>query len=151
MNSEVTSNTNTVSQAEANSQSSFKNKYSLDKRAKWAAEARQQYPNKFPLIIERAQDKNTLENLEEMANPKFLMPNTFKVAEVLTIIKKKLQLTREVQQQSGIVLFAEGRYLMKSDAPISDIYERHQDKEDGFLYIVYQVEKVYGASEPSFD
>jgi hypothetical protein len=67
----------------------------LEKRAKWAAEARAQYPNKFPLIIERAQDKNTSDKLEEMANPKFLMPSTFKVAEVLTIIKKKLQLTRE--------------------------------------------------------
>lgn len=45
-------------------------------------------------------------------------------------------------------MFAEGRYLMKGDAPIADIYERHRDKEDDFLYIVYQVEKVYGdASE----
>lgn len=36
-----------------------------------------------------------MDKLEEMANPKFLMPSAFKVAEVLTIIKKKLQITKE--------------------------------------------------------
>ena len=70
------------------------------------------------------------------------MPNTFKVSEVLTIIKKKLQLNREKQQ--GIVLFAEGTHLMKHDTPISEVYERFRDQQDGFLYIVYAEEQIYG-------
>ena len=65
----------------------FKTKYSLgrqeklsetfdiEKRQKWAAEALAQYPNKFPLIIERAEEdeKRTQGNqkvLVEMSNPK---------------------------------------------------------------------------------
>jgi hypothetical protein len=53
------------------------------------------------------------------------MPNTFKVSEVLTIIKKKLQLPRDKQQ--GIVLLADGKFLMKHECPIADIYEKHRD------------------------
>ncbi len=44
--------------------------FALEKRKKWAAEAIAQYPNKFPLIIERADDKNTQSKLSDMANPK---------------------------------------------------------------------------------
>ena len=73
------------------------------------------------------------------------MPNTFKVSEVLTIIKKKLHLSRE--QQQGIILLAEGKFLMKHDAPLSAIYEKNRDKEDGFLYVVYAEEQVYGADD----
>ncbi len=70
------------------------------------------------------------------------MPNTFKVSEVLTIIKKKLHIARD--QQQGIVLLADGKFLMKHDSPLTDIYERHKDSQDGFLYIIYAEEQVYG-------
>ena len=78
-----------------NSQVPFKAKYSLgkykqasftkitvnkEKRKKWAAEAKAQYPNKFPLIIERAGEDNRHANgnkggaaaprIAEMQNPK---------------------------------------------------------------------------------
>ena len=72
------------------------------------------------------------------------MPNTFKMSEVLTIIKKKLQLSRE--QQQGVILFAAGKTLVKNDEPLSAIFEKHMDS-DGFLYIVYAEEQVYGALE----
>ena len=47
----------------------------IEKRQKWAAEALAQYPNKFPLIIERAEEdeKRTRGHkvpLGEMSNPK---------------------------------------------------------------------------------
>lgn len=54
------------------------------------------------------------------------MPNTFKVSEVLTIIKKKLHLTKE--QQQGIILLADGKYLMKHDELLTNIYEKYRDK-----------------------
>ena len=71
------------------------------------------------------------------------MPNTFKVSEVLTIIKKKLHLTKE--QQQGIILLADGKHLMKHDELLTNIYEKYRDKQDGFLYIVFAEEQVYGA------
>lgn len=73
------------------------------------------------------------------------MPNTFKVSEMLTIIKKKLHMSRD--QQTAIILLADGKYLMKHDTPLSTIYEKYHDKEDGFLYVVYAEEQAYGAFE----
>ena len=70
------------------------------------------------------------------------MPNTFKVSEVLTIIRKKLQLNRDEHQ--GMVLLAAGKHLMKHDAMLKEIYEKYKDPEDGFLYIVYAQEQIYG-------
>lgn len=77
-----------------------------------------------------------------MANPKFLMPNTFKVSEVLTIIKKKLHLASG--EHHGVILFAEGNRMLRMEDKISEVYENYKDKEDGFLYIVYSAEQIYG-------
>ena len=44
-----------------------------EKRIKWAQDAKTQYPNKFPLIVERAQDRaanSPTLDLAEMGNPK---------------------------------------------------------------------------------
>ena len=70
------------------------------------------------------------------------MPNTFKISEVLTIIRKKLHLSRE----QGLIIFAQGRYLMKGEAPLTDVYEKYHDQQDGFLYIVFAEENTYGAN-----
>lgn len=67
------------------------------------------------------------------------MPATFRVGEVTTIIRKKLHMGRE----QGLFLLADGKHIMKQNASLMEIFEKHQD-EDGFLYIVYAHEKVYG-------
>ena len=43
-----------------------------------------------------------------------------------------------------MVMLAAGKNLMKHDAMLSDIYEKYKDQEDGFLYIVYAQEQIYG-------
>ena len=73
---------------------------------------------------------------------RFHIPSNFKVAEVLTIIKKKLQVSRDSQQ--GLILLADGKFLMKHETGIAEIFEKHRDKEDGFLYVIYAEEQVYG-------
>ena len=60
----------------------------------------------------------------------------------MAIVRKKLQLNRD--EHLGMILLADGKHLMKSDAQLSDIYQKYADKEDGFLYIVYALEQVYG-------
>ena len=36
-----------------------------------------------------------------------------------------------------------GRYMLKQTDVLQDVYERHKD-EDGFLYLVYVEENIYG-------
>jgi len=67
------------------------------------------------------------------------MPSNFKVGEVITIIRKKLSMGRE----QGLFLLANGKHIMKPSAPLADIFQKCED-EDGFLYVVYAQEKMYG-------
>ncbi len=60
------------------------------------------------------------------------MPVGFQVGEVITIIRKKLNLSRD----QGIFLLANGKHLMKPSQPLVEAYEKYCD-EDGFLYVVY--------------
>ena len=66
------------------------------------------------------------------------------MAEVLAIIKKKLQVPADAQR--GMVLLADGRHLMKNDTGIAEVFEKHRDPEDGFLYVIYAEEQVFGGA-----
>ena len=67
------------------------------------------------------------------------MPKVFTVAEAMSIVRDKLQLSRE----QGVVLMAEGKYILKLTSSMMDVYNKHRD-EDGFLYLVYSGENIYG-------
>lgn len=53
--------------------------YSIEKRTQWSNEAKERYPQKLPLIIEK---EAKCVAVDDLVNPKFLMPNTFTIAEV---------------------------------------------------------------------
>ncbi len=57
----------------------FKQLYSIEKRTQWSNEAKERYPQKLPLIIEK---EAKCVAVDDLVNPKFLMPNTFTIAEV---------------------------------------------------------------------
>ena len=67
------------------------------------------------------------------------MPKAFTVGEVLSVIRSKLNLTRE----QGLVLMASGKYILKQNTSIAEVYEQYRD-EDGFLYLLYAEENIYG-------
>ena len=67
------------------------------------------------------------------------MPKIFTVGEVLQVVRSKLNLKRE----QGLILMAGGKYVLKQGHVIDDIYQKHKD-EDGFLYLVYAEENIYG-------
>ena len=108
----------------------------LEKRCQDALRARQQYPTKLPLIIERAADQK---GMDELKNPKFMMPQNFRMSDVQTVVRKHLAIGKD----EGLFLLANGTHVLKSNASLREMFEKHKD-EDGFLYIVYAEEKVYG-------
>ena len=69
------------------------------------------------------------------------MPRSFTIGEVLSIIRSKLNLRRE----QGLVLVVCGKYMLKANAILSDIYDIYKD-QDGFLYLIYAEENIYGWS-----
>lgn len=67
------------------------------------------------------------------------MPKSFTIGEVLATIRNKLHIT----PQQGIVLLADGKYILKNGSILAEVYEQHRD-EDGFLYLIYTDENIYG-------
>ena len=68
------------------------------------------------------------------------MPRNFTVAEMATAIRQKLELS----SSEGLVIMANnGKYMLKSDSVLADVYLKHRDK-DGFLYLVYTQENIFG-------
>ena len=51
------------------------------------------------------------------------MPKRFTVAEAMSIVRDKLKLRKE----QGIVLLANGKYMLKQTAFLVDIYEQYKD------------------------
>ena len=72
------------------------------------------------------------------------MPKAFTVGEVLAVLRTRLELTRE----EGLVLFAHDKYMLRPNTKLEDVYERYKD-EDGFLYLVYAEENIYGWDFPA--
>ena len=60
------------------------------------------------------------------------MAKSFKVAEVLATVRQKL----DVPASDGLLLYAGGN-LLKSGEALIDVFDKHKDKGDGFLYLEY--------------
>lgn len=68
-----------------------------------------------------------------------MMPASFKMSEVISIIRKNLKIGRD----QGLFLLAQGKHVMKANASLVTMYDKYKD-QDGFLYIVYAEENIYG-------
>lgn len=91
----------------------------------------------MPLIVEKDHRCATLDDLE---NPKFLMPKTFQIAEVQAIIRRKLSLSKE---KGLFLLVNNGKEIVRSNDSLETVFDKHKDT-DGFLYILYTEEEIYG-------
>ena len=67
------------------------------------------------------------------------MPKNFTIGEVTSVLRQRLSLSRE----EGLVLFANEKHLVKVRSKLEEVYEKYKDG-DGFLYLVYAEENIYG-------
>ena len=99
----------------------FKYLYTKEQRLTWSEEARTKYPNKFPIIVEKDHKCQTIDDLQ---NPKFLMPKAFEISEVQTIIRRKLKLKKE---QGLFLMCQEGKELLKANSKLNDVFNKFKD------------------------
>lgn len=112
----------------------FKTHYSYSKRREESERIRDKYPDRIPVICE----KNWNANLNELDRNKFLIPTDFTVGQFMYVIRKRLRLPCE----KAIFLFVSGS-IPSSGMTLMALYESFKD-EDGFLYITYSEESVFG-------
>jgi len=121
---------------------SFKSEHSFERRKQLAMKLRTMYPDRLPIIVEKAPNSQA----PDICKKKFLAPADMSVQKFSLEIKKQLQpSTYSDVSQIAIFLFVDKTVLPPSGHLMSQMYEKHKD-EDGFLYITYSGENTFGGN-----
>lgn len=116
------------------SKKSFKQEHSFDKRKAESDRIRLKYPDRVPIICEKAEKSD----IQQIDKHKYLCPADISVGQFQFVIRKRIKLTAE----QAIFLFVNG-VLPPANALLSQVYKEHADS-DGFLYVNYAGEGVFG-------
>jgi len=106
----------------------------LDKRKSEAERIRAKYPDRVPVICEKA-DRSDIPDIDKK---KYLVPADLTVGQFHYVIRKRIKLAPE----KALFLFCSNS-IPPNAALMSTVYEEQKD-EDGFLYIQYSGESTFG-------
>jgi len=113
----------------------FKSEHTLEQRQQESARIREKYPERVPVICERAERSQSVIDIDKK---KYLVPSDLTVGQFMFVIRKRLKLPPE----QAIFLFVNGT-IPPTGSLMSQVYEDYRD-EDGFLYINYAGENIFG-------
>ncbi|GJV71229.1 autophagy-related protein 8c [Tanacetum coccineum] len=114
--------------------SSFKLEHPLERRQAEAARIREKYPDRIPVIVEKAERSD----IPDIDKKKYLVPADLTVGQFVYVVRKRIKLSAE----KAIFIFVKN-ILPPTAAMMSAIYEENKD-EDGFLYMTYSGENTFG-------
>jgi GABA(A) receptor-associated protein len=113
----------------------FKLDYSFDNRLAESSRVLKKYPERKPIICEKYSSQKDLPDIDKK---KYLIPNELTFGQFMYVIRKRIKLPSE----SALFLFVNNK-LLSSSSIISQVYYQEKDP-DGFLYIRYSKENVFG-------
>lgn len=113
----------------------YKDSYTLEQRLSESMRIKLKYPDRLPVICEKHKDNNKLLKIDRS---KFLVPKDLTLGQFMFIIRKRLKLS----QETALYFVIDGNIISTSSLIII-LYEAHAEK-DGFLYIKYTSENVFG-------
>lgn len=119
------------------SKSSFKFEHPLERRQAESARIREKYPDRVPVIVERAEKTD----IPDIDKKKYLVPSDLTIGQFVYVVRKRIKLSPE----KAIFIFVKN-ILPPTAALMSTVYEEHKD-EDGFVYMTYSGENTFGAFE----
>jgi len=114
--------------------SEFKTQHTFDKRKAEAQRIRAKYPDRIPVIAEKAAESD----IPDIDKKKYLVPADLSVGQFVYVIRKRIKLKPE----KAIFIFVNNT-LPPTASLMSQIYKEHKD-EDGFLYVTYSGESTFG-------
>ncbi|MBN3309237.1 microtubule-associated protein 1 light chain 3 gamma [Amia ocellicauda] len=116
----------------------FKMRKSLATRMEEVAGIRSKFPTKIPVIVERYQRERYLPALDKT---KFLVPQELTMTQFITIIRNRMSL----MPSQAFYLLVNNNSLASMSLTMSEVYKDHKD-EDGFLYMTYASQEMFGSS-----
>ena len=114
----------------------FKKTLTLEERKKQNNLLLIKNPNKIPTILEK--DPNC--KIDPLLKTKYLVQKDFTVNQFAKMIRAFM----EIPQEQALFFTANGKYTITGQKTMEQIYKEFKDKNDGFLYIAYTTELVYG-------
>ena len=113
----------------------FKKQVDLETRKKQNKELIKRNPKKIPIILE----KDPKCKLIPIKKTKFMIEKNSTVSKLI----QSIRILMKIPQEEGLFLSAKGKYTLTGQKIIGDIYNTYKD-EDGFLYIMYTTELIFG-------
>ena len=119
------------------SEKRFIDNYSLFERTSESSRIMKKYTNRIPIICEK--------NIRDIGIPdidkhKYLVPHNLTIGQFMYVIRRRIRLL----SSSALFLFVgDDNTLAPINTYMDEIYDRFKNK-DGFLYIVYSRENVFG-------
>jgi GABA(A) receptor-associated protein len=114
---------------------SFKKKHTLEARQTESAKIIKKYEGRIPVIV----TKDYKCKLDDMTRNKFLAPGDLTLGQFMYVIRKRIKL----KETESIFMFVNDTVLAPTSHTMNTLYEHYKD-EDGFLYLVYCNENVFG-------
>jgi GABA(A) receptor-associated protein len=124
----------------------FKEKYSIEHRKNETMKVKQRYPDRIPVII----TKNNQSSIANINNEKFLIPESLTICQLIQVIRERIKINEFESINVFIITLDNNEILPSSGASILSIYNEHVEsrkdhpKYDGYLYVVYSGENVFG-------
>lgn len=115
--------------------SNFFKEKSFEDRKKETDRMKLKYPDRIFIYLEKQERCK----LPEIDKNKFLVPKDLTVGQMIHIIRKRIK----ISSSQGIYLFTEKNDLPMSCQTVDSLYKSHGNI-DGFLYLKYNTEEVYG-------
>jgi len=114
----------------------FKQETPFDKRCHLSQKILQSYHDRVPVIVEKSPNSD----IPDIQRKKFLAPAEINISKFQMEIRKHIAIPPE----KTIFLYVGNNVLPQQSATMAQIYNQYRD-EDGFLYVVYSGESVFGA------
>ncbi|KAM5301665.1 microtubule-associated protein 1 light chain 3 gamma [Glossophaga mutica] len=118
----------------------FKQRKSLATRQEEVAGIRAKFPNKIPVVVERYSKEKFLPLLDKT---KFLVPQELTMTQFLSIIRSRMVLGAT----EAFYLLVNNKSAVSMSVTMAEIYRDYRD-EDGFLYMTYTSQEMFGGAQP---
>ena len=114
----------------------YKNNYPFNQRKLNCNNILKKYPNRIPIICEKFQYSLNAPNIDKH---KYLVAYDLTLGQFMAVIRKRMKMTPD----AGLYIFING-IISSNSYLLSSLYSDFKD-DDGFLYIIYDVESTFGS------
>ena len=113
----------------------FKSDNTFEERRREYERVIKEHPNRIAIICEKA-PKSKIKDIDKT---KYLVDENLSFPQFSATIRKKL----ELDDKEGLFFLVNGKSTLSGNISMAEIYKKYKNK-DGFLYIAYAAEEIWG-------